>query len=163
MGKKYILKYKPDESIYTSLMKFRYLEDYEKMKKINKITGKLLILMKNANEGLGGYSKERYIYLMKEKLFGIQSFLQECNFLNVDFDDGICFEHKFFNISHYILNGDKNHVESIFGRLLKQFKDWYDIDGGDFGGLYHDLKYKIIPSLVKIRDELLRRGIKNFD
>ena len=159
----YILKYKPADSIYTSIMKFRYLEDFEKMKKINKMTGKILLLMKNANKGLGGYSKERYIYLLKERLLGILSFFKECNFLNVDFDDGICFEHKFFNIRHYIINGDKNHVEFIFGRLLKQFKDWYDIDGVDFGGFYHDLKYKIMPSLVKIRDELLKRGIKKFD
>ena len=144
-------------------MKFRYLEDYEKMKKIKKMTGKILILMKNANKGLGGYSKERYIYLLKERLFSILSFLKKCNFLNVDFDDGICFEHKFFNISHCILNGDKNHVEFIFGRLLKRFKDWYDSDGADFGGFYHDLKYKIITLLVKIRDELLERGIKICD
>ena len=85
----HILKYKPADSIYTNIMKFRYLEDYEKMKKINKMTGKILILMKNANKGLGGYSKERYIYLLKERLSGILSFLQECNFLNVDSDDGI--------------------------------------------------------------------------
>ena len=31
----YFLLYKPDDSIYTSIMKFRYIEDYEKMKKIN--------------------------------------------------------------------------------------------------------------------------------
>ena len=159
----YILKYKPADSIYTSIMKFRYLEDYRKMKKIDKMLGKIMILMQNANKGLCGYSKERYIYLLKERLLGILSFLKECNFLNVDFDDGICFEHKFLNISHYILNGDKNHVEFIFGRLLKHFKDWYDSDGADFGGFYHDLKYKIIPLLVKIRDELLERGIKIFD
>ena len=99
-------------------MKFRYIEDYEKMKKIDKMLGKILILMKNANKGLGGYSEEGYIYKLKESLLYILGFLEECSFLNVDFDDGICFEYILFNINHYILNGDKNHVEFIFGRLL---------------------------------------------
>ena len=60
--------------------------------------------------------------------------MEECNFLNVDFDDGLCFEHKFFNISLYLLNGNKNHVEFIFGRLLKRFEYYCDIDGIDISG-----------------------------
>ena len=125
--------------------------------------GKILILMKSVNKGLGGYSEERYIYVLKERLLYILSFLKKCNFLIVDFDDGICLEYKFFNINHYIFNGDKKHVEFIFGRLLKYFAYLKDNDGVDIFGLYHDLKEKIIPLLVKIRYELLRRGIKIFD
>ena len=70
----YILKYKPSNSIYTSIMKFRYLEDYEKMKKIDKMLGKILILMKKANKGLVGYSEEGYIYELKESLLYILIF-----------------------------------------------------------------------------------------
>ena len=134
---------------HACFMKFRYIEDYEKLKKIDKMLGKILILLQNANKGLGGYSEERYIYKLKESLINILSFLEECNFLNVDFDDGKCF--------------DKKHVEFIFGRLLKRSEYYCDIDGADIFGLYHDLKEKIIPLLVKIRDELLKRGIKIFD
>ena len=36
----YILKYKSSDSIYTSIMKFRYVEDYEKMRIINKMLKK---------------------------------------------------------------------------------------------------------------------------
>ena len=46
---------------HACFMKFRYFEDYKKMRKIDKMLGKILLLMKNANNGFGGYSEERYI------------------------------------------------------------------------------------------------------
>ena len=147
---------------HVCFMKFRYFEDYKKMKKINEMLGKIMKLLRNANNGFCGYSEERYIYKLKGKLKDILIFLEECNFLNVDFDDGKCFEYKFFNISDYILNGDKKHVEFIFCRLLNHFKYYYDNDE-DIYGLYYVLQEKIMPLLVKIRYELLRRGIKIFD
>ena len=145
----YILYCEPRTIFRTKLyehacfMKFRYLEDYEKMRKIDKMLGKIMVLLKNANKGLGGYSEEKYIYELKKRSLNILSFLEKCNFLNVDFDDGICFEHKFFNISHYLLNGDKKHVEFTFGRLLNHFEYLNDIDE-DIYGLYHVLKEKIL-------------------
>ena len=64
---------------HTCFMKFRYFEDYNKMKKLDKMLGKLSIILGN----------ERYIYEMKKRILKISKLLEEANFLNVDFDDGL--------------------------------------------------------------------------
>ena len=48
--KKYILKYKPAGSIYTSIMKFRYIEDYKKMKKLNEKMREIVKKMDKRNQ-----------------------------------------------------------------------------------------------------------------
>ena len=50
--KKYILKYKPDDSIYTSIMKFRYIEDYKKMKRLDDMLYRIVYRMNNINQHL---------------------------------------------------------------------------------------------------------------
>ena len=64
-----ILKYKPDDSIYTSIMKFRYIEDYEKMKKINKMLYEITKMMDNTNIQKFSY-KDRinFIHELEEEI-----------------------------------------------------------------------------------------------
>ena len=73
------LTYKPADSIYTSIMKFRYIEDYEKMKKINmlyEITKMMGTLPKF-------YSKDRidFIYEMEEEIKNLLQLVKKCYFL----------------------------------------------------------------------------------
>ena len=59
--KKYILKYKLAGSIYTSIMKFRYIEDYKKMKKLNE---KLYEIVKKMD-----YRNQPYFKFMRKREF----------------------------------------------------------------------------------------------
>ena len=112
------------------------------MRKIDKMLGKLKIIIGN----------ESYIYEMKKRILNISKLLEEANLLNVDFDDGLCFEHKFSNINDYI-----NILDELKYRDLRKHFIFSD------DNKYYELTEIIMPSLVKIRDELLKRGIKKFD
>ena len=127
---------------HACFMKFRYFEDYKKMKKLDKMLGKLSIILGN----------ERYIYEMKKITLKISKILEEANFLNGDFDDGLCFVHKFSKINNYI-----NIFDELKFRDLRKHFIFSDEDK------YYELKEKIMPSLIKIRDELPKRGIKKID
>ena len=66
--KKYILKFKPYGSIYTSIMKFRYIEDYKKMRRINKMLYKIVKMMDNTNHPFVSYKKQKdFIYKLYEE------------------------------------------------------------------------------------------------
>ena len=90
--KKYILTYKPTDSIYTSRMIFRYIEDYEKMKKIDNIY--LYLLSKGQFD---------FIYELEEETKKLLELVKKCNFLNIDYDDGIVFENKFLDIFYFLM------------------------------------------------------------
>ena len=126
---------------YACFMKFRYFEDYKKMKKLNIMLGKLFIIIGN----------ERYIDEMKKKIKNISNLLEEANFLNVDFDDGLCFRYKFSNIKNYI-----NDLDELKYKDLRKHFIFSDEEK------YYELT-EIMSSLLKIRNESLKRGIKKFD
>ena len=157
--KKYILEYKPYNSIYTSIMKFRYLEDYKKMKKINEILAKIVRKMDNTKHGFANYNKkEKFIYDLKYETEVLENLVKKCYFFNVDYDDGKVFTYEFWSINTFLANGKR--IKFIFGRLLRALKPYYD-DGYD--DLYYILKKEICPALKRIYNELLRRGIFDLD
>ena len=81
MGEKYILKYKPADSIYTSIMKFRYIEDYEKMRRINKMLYKIVKMMDNTNQPTVTYKKQKdFIYKLYEETRNLEKLVKKCNF-----------------------------------------------------------------------------------
>ena len=126
---------------YACFMKFRYFEDYKKMKKLNIMLGKLLIIIGN----------ERYIDEMKKRIKNISNLLEEANFLNVDFDEGLCFRYKFSNIKNYINDLDELKYKDLRKHFIFSHEE-----------KYYELT-EIMSSLLKIRNELLKRGIKKFD
>ena len=151
----YILLYKPDDSIYTSRMKFRYIEDYKKMRRISKMLYKIVKMMDNNNQPTDTYERQRdFIYKLYEETRNLEKLVKKCNFFNIDYDDGKVFVNKFWSINTFLANGKR--IKSIFGRLLRVFKYYYD-------DLYYILKKEICPSLKKNYHELLRRGMLDLD
>ena len=123
--KKYILTYKPTDSIYTSIMKFRYIEDYKKIKKIDNIVFQL--------EGIIGridkycyFSKGKYdfIYKMEKITNELLTLVKECNFLNIDYDDGVAFQNKFVYINNFL--SKKDNIDFGFKKQMLEFKSWCD-------------------------------------
>ena len=114
LGKKYILKFKPNGSIYTAIMKFRYLEDYKKMKKLNKMLDKIYVIIEGIktfpyfsdvefrDEMMGAYGKE-----MKKELNKLKDYVEDCNFFNVDYSDGIVYENKFCKIMQLLESDER--------------------------------------------------------
>ena len=150
-----ILKYKPSDSIYTSIMKFRYIEDYEKMKHINKMLKQILKKMDKSNQPIGPYPKNHidFVYELEEEADKLLKFIKTCNFLNIDFHDGIVFYNKFYYIHKYMY---KNNIrlDYCFDKLLNSMGQT-----DDGVSIFEDLEC-LIPKLFKIYQELLSRGIK---
>ena len=158
--KKYILKYKPDNSIYTSIMKFRYIEDYKKMKKLDEMLYRIVYRMNNNNQPFYDYDKQLdFICELKEETRKLEKFVKNCNFLNIDYDDGEVFLHKFWNINTFLANG--KHIKIIFAKLLRVLENSEEDGFPEF--LYVMLKKGICPSLKKIYDELIQRGILDLE
>ena len=115
----HILKYKPSDSIYTSIMKFRYIEDYEKMKQINKMLKEILKKMDEKNQPIGIYPKSHidFVYELEEEADKLLKLIKECSFSNIDFFDRIVFISKFSYIDKFMY---KNHIrlEYCFDKLL---------------------------------------------
>ena len=157
----YILKYKPDDSIYTSIMKFRYIEDYEKMKKINKMLYEITKMTDNTNISKFSY-KDRidFIYELEEEIQNLLQLVKKCYFFNIDYDDGKVFENKFCSINTFL--DDRENLNLNFRRLLSKLK--YSAYDGFSSYLYDILEKEIYPSLKKIYKELRGRGIyKNLE
>ena len=138
-------------------MKFRYIEDYEKMKKINKMLYE--IIKKMYITKLTRFSSDNlinFIYELEEETKNLLKLVGKCNFLNIDYDDGKVFVNKFRSI--YIFRADRGNINFIFRKLLAKLKsNAYD---GFSINLYDILEKEIYPSLKKIYKELRRRGIK---
>ena len=150
----YILKYKPDDNIYTSIMKFRYIEDYEKMKKINKM---LYEITKMTGTLPKFSSKDRidFIYEMEEEIKNLLQLVKECYFFNIDYDDGKVFENKFCSINNFIK--DRENLNLNFRKLISKLK--YSDHDGSSSYLYDILEKEFYPSFKKIYKELRGRGI----
>ena len=79
--KKYILKYKPYGSNYTSIMKFRYLEDYKKMKKINGLLDGILVKMYNSNHlSFTLHEIKKIIFELEEETVCLLNFIKKMQF-----------------------------------------------------------------------------------
>ena len=154
--KKYILTYKPRDSIYTSIMKYRYIDDYKKMKKIDDIFFQL--------EGIIGridiychFLKGKYdfIYQMEKITNELLILVKECNFLNIDYDDGVAFQSKFVYINNFL----SQKINIDFENQMDEFKSWCD-NKKMIRKVYEIFEKQIKPNLTIIYNELLRRGIK---
>ena len=155
----HILTYKPTDSIYTSIMKFRYIEDYKKMKKINKMLYEIVNKMDNTKQPTYDYRRQcDFIYKLDDETRKLEKLVKKCNFFNIDYDDGEVFVMKFWSINTFLANGKR--INFVFRRLLGHLKDYGDQDDSD---LYYILKKEICPSLKKIYHELLRRGMLDLD
>ena len=156
--KTHILTYKPIDSIYTSIMKFRYIEDYEKMKQINKMLKEILRKMDETNQPIGEYFKNHidFVYELEEEADKLLNFLKKCFFFNIDFHDGMVFINKFSYIHKFMY---KNHIriDYSFRKLLRSMEE-----NGDGLLIYEELDDVVIPKLRKIYEELLSRGINKF-
>ena len=156
----YILKYKPFYGIYTSIMKFRYIEDYKKMRRINEILGKIFEMMDDIYQPTISYKKQiDFIYKIYEETRKLEKLVKKCYFFDVDYDDGQVFLNKFKNINILLSNGEILNI--IFKRLLRNLK--YSVYDRDCENLYKMLKKEIYPSLNKIYHELHRRGIFHLE
>ena len=154
--KKYILTYKPTDSIYTSIIKFRYIEDYKKMKKIDNMFFQLELII-GTIETSCYYSKGKYdfIYKMEKITNELLILVEECNFLNIDYDDGVTFQHKFVYIDNFF--STKGNID--FEKQMKEFKSWCD-NKKMIRKVYEIFEKQIKPNLTIIYNELLRRRIK---
>ena len=113
------LTYKPDNSIYTSIMKFRYIEDYEKMRIINKMLKKIVKKIDISNELIGNYKAQiDFLYLLDEETRNLLKFLENCYFFNTEYYDGIVFINKFSNIYNFLSKDIKIH--RYFRKLLSE-------------------------------------------
>ena len=153
----HILTYKPFDSIYTSIMKFRYIEDYKKMKKINKMLCEIVKKMDNTNQLFGGHDSPcDFTNELNEETRNLNKLVKKCIFFNIDYDDGKVFLMKFWSINTFLANG--KNIDFIFGRQLRYLKNAHY-----YAELYYILKKEICPSLKKIYHELLRRGMMDLD
>ena len=162
--KKYIVKMNPKTSSGGKLfdlpciMKFRYIEDYEKMKKLDEKIGKIIRNMDNDNvkqEYKNYFQAKDFVYELYHETKDLEEFVKECYFFNVDYDHGIFYLIKFCNIIAFLANGDC--VYEFFNYLLFRLEHSCYVD------LYEYLEKDICPALIKIYGELLQRGLLNLE
>ena len=158
--KKYILQFKPVDSIYTSIMKFKYIEDYEKLKKIDKMLYELLHKLNYTKvKRFSSPKLINFIYELEEETNNLLKMVEKSIFFpNVDFDDGRVFVKKFRNI--YIFRADRGNIYFMISKLISEML----LTPND-GFLYYlcdILEKKIQPTLDKVFKELRRRGIRNY-
>ena len=87
-------------------------------------------------------------------MLDLEEFVKECNFLKVDYDDGRFYTIKVFATNTFLAQAEVKF--RIFNRFLKYLREEY-VD------VYEMLKYDIIPTLLKINDSLLQRGLLSLD
>ena len=103
-GKKFIIKYSPKDifgkNVYDTpcIMIFKYREDYEKLKIVNKMIGN--ILRKLSSERIPKRLK------LERELKELENFVEKCNFLKIDYDDGRFFRTKFHAINQFLEEGE---------------------------------------------------------
>ena len=162
-GKKYIIKYKPKNNFERYLndapckMKFKFLEDYQKMKKLQEKLAKINRKMDNRNQPLGSGCRivKDFVYELYEEMLDLEEFVKKCNFLKVDYDDGRFYTIKFWSINTFLAQGDHKfeNFNSLLGYLLER----------EYLDLYENLKNDICPRLLKIYDSLIQRGLLSLN
>ena len=143
-GKHFIIKYSPKSPLggylYDTpcIMRFKYREDYEKLKKVNNMIGN--ILHKLSYERI-----PKRLKLLRE-VEELENFVEKCNFLKVDYDDGRLFRTKFYVINLFLEEGGEKFP--IFGKFEKLPYDEENLY------LYELLQNDIIPKVFKINNLL---------
>ena len=158
-GKKYIIKYKPKSPLGSHLfntpciMRFKFLEDYEKMKKLSEMIGNIYYKMHNERQPFYENYKTvtDFVNELYSEMLDLEEFVKECNFLKVDYDDGRLYRIRFFATNSFLSEAEKKF--HIFHRFLKYLCE------DEYVYVYEMLKYDIIPRLLKINDSLLQRGL----
>ena len=93
-GKHFVIKYSPKTPLGSylydtpTIMRFKYREDYEKLKIVEKKIGN--ILHKLSYERI-----PKRLKLVRE-LEELENFVEKCNFTKIDYDDGRLFRTNFF-------------------------------------------------------------------
>ena len=162
-AKKYIILYKPKTLFGSYLydtpckMKFKYLEDYQKMKKLEEKLSKINRKMDNREQPFGyGYQTVKdFVYELYSEMLDLEEFVKKCNFLKVDYDDGRFYTIKFFGTSTFLAQAEFKF--DVFNRFFNYLGEEEYVD------IYEILKYNIIPRLLKIYDSLIQRGLLSLD
>ena len=146
-GKQYIIQFEPKTLLGSYLfdtpciMKFKFIEDYQKMKKLDERLGKLNRKMNNEKQPF------------YENYQTVKDFVSEL------YNEMLDLERRFYTIKFFATNTFLAQAEvkfRIFNRFLKYLREEY-VD------VYEMLKYDIIPTLLKINDSLLQRGLLSLD
>ena len=123
-------------------MRFKYYEDYEKLKKINKMLGKILYKLYNER----GFNCR---FLMYDLL----RFVKRCKFTKIDYDDGRFFKTKFFCINKFLAQGEEEFP------LMKNFNEYgYDKENEVYVKMYEFFENDVFPAIVEIYNSLVERG-----
>ena len=112
--------------------------------------------MDKSNQPIGYYFKNHidFVYELEEETRNLLNIVQNCNFFNVDYHDGVVFVNKFSSIYDFLSNGNK--IDHSFRKLSSKMGCGLDGMSTDI----HDiLEKEIIPKLKKIYNELQGRGI----
>ena len=138
-------------------MKFKYLEDYQKMKKLDEKLAKINSKMDNREQPFGyGYQKVKdFVYELHNEMRDLEKFVKKCNCLKVDYDDGRFYTIKFFGTNTFIAQAEFKF--DVFNRFLNYLGE------KEYDDVYENLKNDIIPRLLKIYDSLIQRGLLSLD
>ena len=148
-GKHYIIKYSLKTPLGSNLndtptiMRFKYREDYEKLKKVNNMIGNIL-------HKLSYERMPKRLKLVRE-LEELEEFVRKCNFTKIDYDDGRLFRTKFYAINIFSAEGEEK--SPLFGKYEERGCD------EDYGNMYDLLQNDIIPKIFKINYLLVERGL----
>ena len=139
-GKHFITKYSPKTPLGSylcdtpSIMRFKYLEDNEKLKKVNNMIGN--VLHKLSYERI-----PKRLELVRE-LEELEEFVKKCNFLKIDYDDGRLFRTKFYTINIFLAEGEDKFP--LFDKYEERSCD------EDYANMLDLLDYDIIPKVLKL-------------
>ena len=133
-------------------MKFKYLEDYKKMKKLDKKLAKINRKVDNRNQSYFSYQEVKdFVYELYEEMLDLEEFVKKCEFFKVDHDDGRFYTIKFYNTNIFLEEGKRKF--EVFNTLL------YCLAKSGYNDLYENLENDICPALLKIYDSLIQRGL----
>ena len=130
---KYSLKDIFGENVYDTpcIMIFKYREDCEKLKIVNKMIGN--ILHKLSSERIPKRLK------LERELKELENFVEKCNFLKIDYGDGRFFRTK-FHATNQFLEEDEDD--------FRFFDEWEVL-----------IDYYFISKFKKINNILVQRGL----
>ena len=129
-------------------MIFKYLEDYQKMKKLEEKLSKILV------KWITGccYQKVKdFVNELYNEMRDLKKFVKKMQFLKVDYDDGRFYTIKFFGTNTFLAQAEFKF--DVFSRFLNYLGE------EEYDDVYEMLKYDIIPGLLKIYGSLIQRGL----
>ena len=146
-GKHFVIKYSPKTLFGNRLydtpckMRFKYREDYEKLKVVNKMIGN--ILHKLSFERI-----PKRLELVRE-LEELENFVEKCNFLKIDYDDG-----RLIRTNLFLAEGEEGFP--LFDRWPERPCD------EDYLNMFLVLQSDIIPKVFEINNLLVQRGLNSI-